>query len=238
MPQLPHAAAPGAEEPAAADRPAQAAPGDPRHRAGAAGRDRRAAAHRDDAPAQPARRRADVPGAALLGVDRAVPDAGRGRRRAGPAAGAHRPGGRLHEPGDAALHADARDDDRPRARGDPAPLQRPLVDADGDARARAGLARPLPRARPDAALRAPAAPAPGAAAPARRPALAAQVAAAPRAAAGAGDGLPRPHRRRHPPRPGAGDALDAGDALLHRADAPLARSTATRSSTTGSTGST
>ena len=56
------------------------------------------------------------------------------------------------------------------------------------------------------------APAPGAAAPARRAALAAQVAAAPRAAAGAREGVPRPDRRRHPPRPGAGDALDAGDA--------------------------
>ena len=89
-------------------------------------------------------------------------------------------------------------------------------------RARARLARPLPRPRPDAALRAPAHPAAGAAVPARRPAVAAEVAAAPRAAAGARAGLPRPHRRRHPPRPGAGDALDGDDALLHGPDAPLA----------------
>ena len=44
--------------------------------------------------------------------------------------------------------------------------------------------------------------------------------------------------RHHAPRPGAGDPVDAGDALLHRPDAPLAGRTATRSSTTGSTGST
>ena len=186
----------------------------------AARRDRRPAAHRDHAPPQPARRRPDVPGAALLGVDRAVPDAERDRAGARPAARAHRHGRRLHEPGDAALQAHARDDDRARARGDPAPLQRPLLDADGDPRPRAGLARPLPRARPDAALRAHADPAPVPPAPAGRTALAAQVAAAPRAAAGAREGVPRPDRRHHPPRPGAGDALDAGDALLLGAHAP------------------
>ena len=238
-PQLPHAAAPGAEEPAAA-RPTCSG-SHPEIRdielvppVVIAGLPRTGTTHLHNLLAAGP----DVPGAALLGDGRAVPDAGRGRRRAGPAPGAHRPGRGLHEPGDAALQAHARDDDRARARGDPAPLQRRLVDADGDARPRPGLARPLPRARPDAALRAPAAPAPGAPAPARRAALAAQVAAAPRAAAGPGAGLPRPHGRRHPPRPGAGDALDADDALLHRPDAPLARSTAARSSTTGSTGST
>ena len=44
-------------------------------------------------------------------------------------------------------------------------------------------------------------PAPVPPAPARRTALAAQVAAAPRAAAGAREGVPRPDRRHHPPRP-------------------------------------
>ena len=53
---------------------------------------------------------------------------------------------------------------------------------------------------------------------ARRSALAAQVAPTPRAAAGAGQGLPRRVRHLHAPRSRAGDAVDAGDAhLLARA---------------------
>ena len=100
----------------------------------------------------------------------------------------------------------------------------------GDARPRPGLARPLPRARPDAALRAPAAAAAGAPAPARRPALAAQVAAAPRAAAGPRAGLPRRSPSSSPTATRCRSPLvDAGDALLHRAHAPLARRPATRS---------
>ena len=56
----------------------------------------------------------------------------------------------------------------------------------------------------------------------RRSALAAQIAATPRAAAGAGQGLPRRLRHLHPPRPRAGDAVDAGDAHLQRAHVLLA----------------
>src|SRR6478736_3481733 len=50
------------------------------------------AQHPDDAPAQPARRRTDVPHPAVLGEHGAAADAGRGRRR-GPAR-TGRPGGR------------------------------------------------------------------------------------------------------------------------------------------------
>ena len=125
-----------------------------------------------------------------------------------PADRAHRPGRVVHEPRDAALPADARDDDRARARGDPAAGQRLLQHAAGDGRTRAGLAGPLPRARPDAALRAPAAAAQGPAVPARRPSVAAEVAAAPRAAAGAQPGLPGADDRGHPPRPAPGAGLD------------------------------
>ena len=60
-------------------------------------------------------------GCCATGRARAVPDARRGRCRARPEAGAHRHGRRLHEPGDAAFHADARDDHPACARGDPAP---------------------------------------------------------------------------------------------------------------------
>ena len=55
-----------------------------------------------------------------------------------------------------------------------------------------------------------------------RSALAAQIAATPRAAAGAEQGLPRRLRHIHPPRPRAGDAVDAGDAHLQRAHVLLA----------------
>ena len=50
--------------------------------------------------------------------------------------------------------------------------------------------------------------------------------------------FPGADRRRHAPRPGAGDALDADDALLLRADAPLAGRHRRDRATTGSTGST
>ena len=100
----------------------------------AAGRHRRSAPHRHHASAQPAGGRADVPHAAVLGKRRAVSAAGRGRCRAGSAAGADGRRGRVHEHRDAALRAHARDDHRPRPRGNPAAGQRLLDDADGDPR--------------------------------------------------------------------------------------------------------
>ena len=126
------------------------------------------------------------------------------------------------ERGHAALPTDARDDDRPRARGDPAVGQRLLHDALRDAGTRPTVARLLPGTRSDVALRAPSDAAQGDAVSARRSPLAAQIAAAPRATAGAGQGLPRRLRHIHPPRPRAGGAVDAGDAHLQRAHVLLA----------------
>ena len=78
-----------------------------------------------------------------------------GRRRASPTRGWPAPRSAL-EFIDAAmplLQAHARDDGRPRARGDPAPRHRLLDDAVRDDGADAVVARLVPRPRPDAALR-------------------------------------------------------------------------------------
>src|SRR5262249_60987898 len=76
-----------------------------------------------------------------------------GPRRARPPPRPHRGRPRLHQLGDAVLQAHARDNRRPRTRGDPAPGDRLLDDAVRDDLGHADLARLLPGARPDAALR-------------------------------------------------------------------------------------
>ena len=179
--------APAAQEPAAAGRPARPAPGDPRRRA----RCRRSSSPACRAPAprtcttcsRPAGRSArsrywesvePFPLPAEVGLE---PD---------PRIGAHRPGRVVHEPGDAAVPADARDDDRPRPRGDPAARHRLLHACCFETLGHVPAWRDHYLAHDQTPhYRAPAAPAPGAAAPARRPPVAAQVAAAPRAAPGA-----------------------------------------------------
>src|SRR5258705_300252 len=118
----------------------------------------------------------------------------------------------------AAARRDAPDEPRPhprRARADAARLLelQPGVDC-----ARAALARLLPRARPDAALRLPqdGAPDPPVAAAAR--ALGAEVAAAPRAARPPARDVPRRDDRRYAPRSRLGGSVGRDDARLRRAD--------------------
>ena len=136
-------------EPPAGRGPARPPSRDPRRRRRPADHHLRPAAHRHDAPAQPHVRR---PGAALAPV-LGEPRAGEGR----PARRSRRP----RSPGTELalevvntalplLQAHARDDARPRARGDPAPRHRLLVDALRDDGADADVARLLPRHRPDA----------------------------------------------------------------------------------------
>ena len=112
--QFPRAGIAIAQEPAAAQRPAGAPSRDPRNRTAAAGRHRRPAAHRHYPSAQLAGGGPDVSHHPVLGERRAVPAAGGDRNRARSAQGPHGRRGRIHERGDAALPADARDDHRAR----------------------------------------------------------------------------------------------------------------------------
>src|SRR5581483_708623 len=160
------------------------------HRTAAAGGHRRTSPHRHDASAQSAGRGADVSDIALLGERRTVPgDEPLARRADGSAFGsggraagsAPNPDGRRRvsdECGDAVLPADARDDDRPRSRRNPAARKRLLDDVLRDARARPAMARILRIPRPDNALRVSSYPTQGPAISAWWAALAAEVAAA------------------------------------------------------------
>ena len=111
----------------------------------------RAAAHRHDAPAQPALGRPEPAPPAVLGEPRAgaARERASGAGRARPAARAHRGGARPRQRADAALQAHARDDRRARARGDPAARDRPVRRCSSRRPRRCRLAGLLPARRPD-----------------------------------------------------------------------------------------
>ena len=118
----------------------------------------------------------------------------------------------------ALLQPDARDDRRPRARGDPAPGHRPLDHAVRDPGTAAVVARLLQGRRTRPLLRVPPHRPEGAPVAAGWRALGAQVPPAPRAVRPAGVHLPRCHLRRDPPGPVTGDHLHGHHGGLHLPD--------------------